>query len=105
MPQKGYRNVSIISVVSDLLFSSLWNNNSLLFLDVLVTERNPTLSTKAYRKLTHTGNYVHSESSHPADVEIGVVNSLFSRAADMISLTRLGSLDVIWHLVIIHNIS
>lgn len=75
MTQKGYRNVSIVSSLRPI--SSLENNNCLPFLDVLVTKKNPALSTEVHGKLTHTGCHVHSESSHPPHAEIGVV----SRAA------------------------
>jgi hypothetical protein len=44
-------------------------NNTLSFLDVLVTKRGPELITKVYRKPTHTGH-----------VKRGVVHSLVNRA-------------------------
>jgi hypothetical protein len=109
MAQKGYRYVSFTSVVSDLLFSSLENNNSLPFLDVLLTKMDPALFTEVYRKLTHTDCYVHSESSHPPHAEM-VVNSLLSRAATICQelhdfLDDIEKFNVIWHSMIILSIS
>jgi hypothetical protein len=40
-------------------------NNTLLFLDGLVMKRGPKLTTKVYRKSTHTGRYLYLKSNHP----------------------------------------
>jgi hypothetical protein len=55
-------------------------NDTLPFLDVLVMKRGPKLTTKVYRKLTHTGRYLHFKFNHPRHVKRGVVHILISPA-------------------------
>jgi uncharacterized protein (UPF0335 family) len=55
-------------------------NNSLPFLDVLVTERGSGLITDVYRKPRHARRYLHFKSDHPQHVKRGVFYSLVNRA-------------------------
>jgi hypothetical protein len=54
-------------------------NDTLPFLDVLDMKRRLKLTTKAYRKPTHTGRYLHFKSDHPHHEKRGVVHSLINR--------------------------
>jgi hypothetical protein len=53
---------------------------TLLFLDVFAMKRGDKLATKVYRKPTHTGRYLYSNSNQPHDVNTEVVHGLISRA-------------------------
>jgi hypothetical protein len=55
-------------------------NDSLPFLEVLVMKRGPKLTTKVYRKPTHTGRFLHFKCNHPHHVKRGVVHSLVKLA-------------------------
>jgi hypothetical protein len=55
-------------------------NETLQFLDVLVTKRGSKLAEKVYRKPTHIGRYLHFQSNHAYHVRRGVAYSLSSRA-------------------------
>ena len=54
---------------------------SIAFLDTLITGlEHGQLSTKAYRKPTHTGKYLHFHSEHPLAHKCAVLNTLLHRA-------------------------
>jgi hypothetical protein len=55
-------------------------NNTLLFLDVLITRRESSLTTTVYKKHTHTGRYLLFRSNHPLHVKQALVQSLYDRA-------------------------
>jgi hypothetical protein len=55
-------------------------NNTFPFSDVLFAKRVSNLSTKVYRKPTHTGRYLNFKSDHLQHVKRGVVYSLVNRA-------------------------
>jgi hypothetical protein len=50
------------------------------FLDVLFKKSGTALTTKVYRKPTHTGQYLNFNSNHPPHVKRGIVHSLHDRA-------------------------
>lgn len=68
------------SLRSTLQFSMQVQNNSILFLDILVTKRGFILSTKLYTTPTHTGRYLYFKSDHLKNVKRGNVYSLFNTA-------------------------
>jgi hypothetical protein len=51
------------------------------FLDVLVIRKGTALTTKVYRKPTHTGRYLNFNSDHPPHVKRGIIHSLNDRAS------------------------
>ena len=56
-------------------------NNSLPFLDVLVTcNDNGSLSHQVYRKKTHTDRYLNARSHHHPSQKLGVLNTLVVKA-------------------------
>ena len=61
-------------------------NKSLPFLDTLV-ERKPdgSLTTKVYRKKTHTNQYLNFTSHHPTNQKLGVIRSLIDRKESIVS--------------------
>nr|XP_023028461.1 uncharacterized protein LOC111516540 [Leptinotarsa decemlineata] len=65
----------------DLKFTvEVENNNSLPFLDVLITKSKNSFSHTVYRKPTHTNRYLNSKSHHhPAQLN-SVLNSLIHRS-------------------------
>ena len=55
-------------------------NRQIPFLDTLLTvEENGTISTKIYRKKTHTDQYLHFNSNHHAGQKLGIVSTLKKR--------------------------
>ena len=61
-------------------------NNSLPFLDVLITRSDEgKLSTNIYRKATHTNQYLNFTSNHHLQHKRSVVRSLLHRANEIIS--------------------
>jgi len=56
-------------------------NGSIAFLDTLITRlEHGQLSTKVYRKPTHTGKYLHFHSEHPLARKCAVLNTLLHQA-------------------------
>ena len=55
------------------------SNNSLPFLDVLVTRENNQLTTSLYRKPTHTGLYLLWESCQNRQYKLGLIKTLVIR--------------------------
>ncbi|XP_074026234.1 uncharacterized protein [Leptinotarsa decemlineata] len=71
----------INSLHPDLKFTIEFEyNNSLPFLDVLITKSNNSFSHMVYRKPTHTNRYLNAKSHHhPAQLN-SVLNSLIHRS-------------------------
>ena len=58
----------------------LEEDNQLPFLDTLVcVENDRTISTKIYRKKTHTNQYLHFNSNHHTRQKVGIVSTLKKR--------------------------
>ena len=55
------------------------SNNSLAFLDVLVTQEQEKLTTSLYRKPTHTGLYLLWDSSQNRSYKLGLIKTLVIR--------------------------
>jgi len=62
------------------------SNGIIPFLDLLF-RRQPdgALSTKVYRKPTHTDQYLHFRSHHPINHKTGVVRTLMDRKETLVS--------------------
>ena len=56
------------------------DNNSLPFLDVLVTKEGSRMTTSIYRKPTHTDQYLHYQSYHHPRIKSGIIKCLKARA-------------------------
>ena len=55
-------------------------NNQMPFLDTLIcVEEDRTITTKVYRKQTHTNQYLHFKSNHHTRQKIGIVSTLKKR--------------------------
>ena len=55
-------------------------NNSLPFLDVLITRKNNgSLAYQVYRKKTHTDKYLHASSHHVPSQRLGIIKTLSIR--------------------------
>ena len=55
-------------------------DNAILFLDVLIICNNGQLTTKAYRKPTHTTRYLNFNSCHNFSQKVGLVKTLLFQA-------------------------
>ena len=78
---------AVVGVRESIQFTfEMEKNGSLPFLDCEVTRgENGNLSTKVFRKKTHTDRYLNFNSHHPTHVKRGVVKCLFNRAEKLIS--------------------
>ena len=56
------------------------DNQSLSFLDVLITRSNNLQSFAIYRKPTHSNMYIHAFSNHSDCIKLETISSLFLRA-------------------------
>ncbi len=64
----------------------LETNHELSFLDTLIHHHeNGTITTKAYRKQSHTNQYQHFDSRHPMAHKQAVIKTLFNRAKGVCS--------------------
>ena len=61
------------------------SNGELAFLDTLSKRNNGEISLSAYRKPTHTDQYLHYRSHHRTSYKESVVCSLFNRAYSIIT--------------------
>ena len=67
------------------------SNGRIPFLDVLVERKEVRLSTKVYRKSTHTDRYIHFDSYHHPQVKSGVISCLRNRAEKICDQEHLGT--------------
>ena len=78
-------------------------NNSLPFLDVLVTKSNNKFITSGYRKPTFTGQYIHWNSFGPKQRKTNLIDTLTHRALKICSKSTLKhELDKI-HSILVQN--
>ena len=64
-------------------------NGYMLFLDILVTpEHNGALTTRVYRKFTHTDLYMHWDSHHQVGAKYSVIYTLTHRAKTVSSILK-----------------
>ena len=61
------------------------SNGELAFLDTLLKRSNGEISVLAFRKPTHTDQYLHCSSHHQTSCKESVVSSLFNRAYSIIT--------------------
>ena len=65
-------------------------DGSMPFLDILVTpQEDGTLTTRVYRKLTHTDQYIQWDSQHNLACKYSVINTLTHRAKAVCSSSQL----------------
>ena len=62
--------------------------NAIPFLDVLVIHNNGQLTTKAYKKPTHTTRYLNFNSSHDFSQKVGLVKTLLLRATSKLIINH-----------------
>jgi hypothetical protein len=55
-------------------------NNTLPFLDVLISKNDTGYETQVYRKPTHTNRYLNFKSNHNINIKKGIIKSLYDRA-------------------------
>ena len=67
------------------------NNNSIAFLDVLVSKNNCRLTTTVHRKPTHTDRYLNYRSNHHPLIKLGIIKCLRNRALNVCSEGNLPS--------------
>ena len=74
------------------------HDGALPFLDVYIRRTANSLETSVYRKPTHTNQYIHFESNHPANVKAGIIATLTRRALNICTPSHLqAELDTIRH--------
>ena len=56
------------------------SKGKIAFLDVQPEKKGPKILTSAFRKKTHTDQYLHFHSNHPARVKRGIIQCLRHRA-------------------------
>ncbi|XP_071954140.1 uncharacterized protein [Antedon mediterranea] len=61
------------------------SNNTLPFLDIIITLNNGDLTTTVYRKKTHTDQYLNFHSCHPLEHKLSVVNTLVDRCEKVVT--------------------
>ncbi|KFD64510.1 hypothetical protein M514_23357 [Trichuris suis] len=59
------------------------SNNSVPFLDALITRTNEGLRIRVYRKSTHTDQYLNFSSHHPRSVMRGILAGMINRATHL----------------------
>uniref|UniRef100_A0A5S6QSY2 Reverse transcriptase domain-containing protein n=1 Tax=Trichuris muris TaxID=70415 RepID=A0A5S6QSY2_TRIMR len=55
------------------------------FLDLLVMREENRMTTKVYRKPTHSGRYLNFLSNHPLNVKVGIITGMVDRAVNLCS--------------------
>ena len=60
-------------------------NNSIPFLDILITKLDQQILTSVYRKPSASSRYIHYSSAHPWKDKLAAIKSLLSRAYDYCS--------------------
>uniref|UniRef100_A0A5S6QLT0 Reverse transcriptase domain-containing protein n=1 Tax=Trichuris muris TaxID=70415 RepID=A0A5S6QLT0_TRIMR len=55
------------------------------FFDLLVMREENRMTTKVYRKPTHSGRYLNFLSNHPLNVKVGIITGMVDRAVNLCS--------------------